>query len=85
MTREEAQATFRALIATIEREMPDFHLGDVPQMIAVNEWKIAMEMLCDHFGDQRNCVVPRALLPDLVAVAEALRLDPGYWNVLRPG
>ena len=74
-----------ALLSSIRTALPDMYLGNVPELVAVWEFKVAMEMLCDHIGDQYGDICPESVYPDLVAVAQELGVDRRYWEGIRPG
>lgn len=72
------------LLSSIRTALPDIYLGNVPELVATWEFKVAIEILCDHIGDQCGDICPRSVYPDLIAVAQELGVDPRYWESIRP-
>ena len=85
MNRDEAEDALPPLVASIGAALPDVYLGDVPELIEMHEWNVALEDLCCHLGDQHDGVCPSELYPTLIAVAQGLGVDPRYWRGLRAG
>jgi hypothetical protein len=84
MELHEIQERVVALVELVQKVLPDMNLVDVPDLIAVNEWKVAIEMLCEHFGDQYDRAVPPMVYAELIGVVKILGVDDIYWRSLRP-
>jgi hypothetical protein len=83
MDLQETREQVLALLSAVKATLPEMYLGMVPELIEMNEWKIAVEMLCEHFGDQYDRFVPNVVYDKLIAVARLLRVDSAYWGSLR--
>lgn len=85
MDPHQIEKTFMLLLSSIKTAVPDMYLGNVPELVAVWEFTVATETLCEHFADQYGGICPRGVYSDLMAIAHLLEVDPRYWRNLQPG
>ena len=85
MDRDEAEEALIPLLASTQATLPNVDLGDVPDLIEMHEWNVALENLCSHLGDQNEGICPSGIYPVLIAVAQGLGIDRRYWSGLRVG
>ena len=76
------QARMVDLLSAVTIALPELYLGNVPKLVSFWEFKVALETLIDHFADQNDNRVPASLYPEVIALAQTLNLDRGYWEDL---
>jgi hypothetical protein len=77
------EARVEALLASLRAALPGLHLGMVPELIAVREWQVALEMIFDHLFDQNEGRCPGGVYEELLALAQILNVERRYWEDLR--
>jgi hypothetical protein len=72
------------IVAVFKDAHPEWRLDTESELIAVGEHKIALEILLDNLVELNGWGCPARAYDDVVSLAKALRLDPRYWERLRP-
>ncbi len=81
MEWEERKARIRRVLAAIEAIYPPDYTRNARELMAVNEWKIALEFLCDNLSEAPGAL-PREIFDELSRVADAMGVDRRYWESL---
>jgi hypothetical protein len=75
------EARVQRLLDRVERDCPSLYTKDVRQLVAVREWKVAVEILCDLLLED-GWRLPEASAQSLADVATRLGVAPKYWQAL---
>lgn len=78
---EQIGAKAKELITAIEAERSDLYTEDAKQLMAVQEWKVAIEILCELLleGGQR---LSESSAKTLTELAITLGVETKYWQPL---
>jgi hypothetical protein len=66
-----------ALVLSFKGALPEAGMETLEGLLAVREYKVAFEILCDLLSEQ-GLEVPKDSFAQLVSISESLGIDPSY-------
>lgn len=73
------------MLKSIASTHPEMRLDDVHDLVSVSEFRLALEILCENIVEDYGWICPTEAYEELVSLAHLVRLDPSYWQRMRPG
>lgn len=79
---EETRERARRAIASAEAIYPHEFIENARELMMVNEWRIAIETLCDNLSEASR-PLPKELFNELSSVATAMGIGKEYLDILK--
>ncbi|MEE4137565.1 MAG: MafI family immunity protein [Desulforhopalus sp.] len=82
MNEKELENKLHAVLSSVKAAHPNMNIENVAEFIKYNEWKLAVEVLCENLVEEK-LYVSKETYSDLISAAESLNVEKKYWeNIL---